>query len=146
MVRRCQAVLLILALLAAPMALYARGAANDMSDCGGMCCLPHGHHTPQPMPHHHAAATPAKDAECHHADANAEINAASKSQLSCALECAMHSGPHASNYGLLTPMAPTRPSDINLLRMNQQSLRVTLSEAQSVRTGFLASPFQPPRA
>jgi hypothetical protein len=140
MVRRAQAVLLILALLAAPLALYARGTANEMHDCGGMCCLPHGHHAPQPAPHHQAPATPAREADCHHADA------APKSELSCALECAMHSSPHSSNLGLLAPIAPTKPSDIVVLRIAQKSQTAPRNIAQMVCNGFLASPFQPPRA
>jgi hypothetical protein len=148
MVRRFQALLLVLALLASPLALYARGAANEMSDCGGMCCLPHGHHAPQRAQQNQAAATPAKDADCHHDDAGAEVNAsdAHKSQLSCALECAMHSSPHASSYGLLTTMAPTKPSEVAVLRVAQKSHAASFQVEQTVRSGFLASPFQPPRA
>jgi hypothetical protein len=40
--------LVIVALLATPLALLARAVEPGMPDCNGMCCLPHGghHHAP----------------------------------------------------------------------------------------------------
>ncbi len=137
MFRRAQAILVLLALLAAPLALYARGAADAMPDCNGMCCLPHHHHAPQPAP-----ATPEKDADCHHAAAAP----ASEAAHSCAFDCAMRGNRHQMNYGLLAPIAPTRPSDLTSIRIAVDITRAVAAPIELALPGFYASPFQPPRA
>jgi hypothetical protein len=139
--RRAQTILVIVALLATPLALLARAVGPGLPDCNGMCCLPHGHHAPQSAPRHHAIpVTPAKDASCHHEDA------APTSALNCTLDCAMHSSPHGSNYGLLTSIAPTKPSNLFSLRLPPQTQSASSGATAFPRSGFLASPFQPPRA
>ncbi|MGA8038295.1 MAG: hypothetical protein WA823_03845 [Candidatus Acidiferrales bacterium] len=140
MFRRAQAMLVVLALLAAPLALYARGSADAMPDCNGLCCLPHHHRAPQPT----LAAQPAaeKDPECHHASATPSP----ESSHTCAFNCAMHGNPHSMNYGLLSPIAPTKPSNLAVLCVATKSQHIASSASQNPPTVFLASPFQPPRA
>jgi hypothetical protein len=138
---RAQAVLVIVALLATPLALLARANDSGMADCNGMCCLPHGHHVQQPAPMHHATPmTPAQDPSCHHE------GAPPTSTLNCSLDCAMHSSPHGANYGLLNPIAPTKPSSLFSLRLPWQTQSASSGATAFPRSGFLASPFQPPRA
>jgi hypothetical protein len=48
--RRAQAILVVVALLAAPLALLARGMACESSSCTMMCCLPQGSHSHQGQP------------------------------------------------------------------------------------------------
>ena len=132
---RAQAVLMIIALLATPLA---RATDPSMANCDGMCCLPHGHHAPQSAPGHHAIpVTPAKDASCHHEDAPPT------SALNC---CAMHPRPHSFNYSLLDPIAPTKPSNLVSLPLPPQTQSASSGVTVFPRSGFLASPFQPPRA
>ena len=140
MFRRAQAIVVVLALLAAPLALYARGTADDMSDCNGMCCPAHHHHAPQPA----AAAQPApdKDNECHHAEAASAMEASH----TCAFHCAMHGKPHSMNFGLLAPIAPTKPSDIASIRIAIDATRAADASTDLAPSGFHASLFQPPRA
>jgi hypothetical protein len=146
MFRRAQAIVAVLALLAAPLALYARGTANAMPDCNGMCCLPHGHHAPQNVPAHHADATPPEtDAQCHHASAAAPPSHAETGHA-CAFQCDMHPNPPSIDYGRVAPLPPTKPSNlVDLLIVFEAHLRAPLS-TQSAISCFLDSPFQPPRA
>jgi len=161
MFRRVQALVLVLALLATPLALYARGIASDMPNCNGMCCLPQHHHTSQPTsaeqpaiavhsapaadsdcPHHHAAPATKASAAQNHANAAASEEASH----SCAFHCAMHSKPHAMTFGLLAPIAPTKPSDLAAIRIAIDTTRAIAASTDLAPSGFLASPFQPPRA
>ena len=48
--RRAEIILVIVALLATPLALVARGMACESSACTMMCCLPHGSHSHQGQP------------------------------------------------------------------------------------------------
>jgi hypothetical protein len=169
--RRFQAAVVVLALLIAPLALYARGAADAMRDCNGMCCLPHAHSMSMPMampaaePPQRAESPTAAEPECHHeaaAKVAARQSAAAHTQQSpetqhtasanrsaamqCALHCAAHRAPHSGSFGLLVPIAPTKPSSIVMIRVAIDSQRLALAGAQASPHGFLASPFQPPRA
>src|SRR5277367_5500731 len=54
--RRVKAILVIVALLSAPLAVLAQTSSEDMPSCGGMCCLPH-HAAHNPASHHASAAT-----------------------------------------------------------------------------------------
>jgi len=130
MLRRAQAVLLVLALLVTPLALFARTTNPD--SCDGMCCLPHGSHS-APM-RLARAIPPAKDADCHHA------------ALRCAIECSMKSGHHPFHFGLLAPIAPTKPSAIVSLALNSNSNAAPFPSNQIHITAFAATPFEPPRS
>ncbi len=130
MFRRAQALLVVLALLATPLALFARTTTPDT--CDGMCCLPHGSHT-SPMRHAPHAA-PTKDAECHHA------------ALTCAIECSMKSGHHQFNWGLLAPIAPTKPSALASIVLAPHSNSVVMPSRQTDLAAFASTPFQPPRS
>jgi hypothetical protein len=138
---RAQAVLVIIALLATPLALLARATDPNRANCDGMCCLPHGHHAPQHVPSHHAAhVTPRIDASCGHDDA------VPAPALSCMLDCTMHSSPRGSSFGLLAPIAPTRASSIFSLRLPLETQPKVPGTIEFLGSGFLPSPFQPPRA
>jgi len=49
---RAKAALVIIALLATPLALLARAMACESSTCAMMCCLPHSSHSSAPVPCH----------------------------------------------------------------------------------------------
>jgi hypothetical protein len=90
--RRTKAILVIIALLATPLALLARAAGIDAMDCNGMCCLPHGpHHS---MPHHPPQSSTHDSISCEHGAA-AHI-----------FECAMNAGHQHMDYGFFSPSAP----------------------------------------
>jgi hypothetical protein len=161
MFRRAQAILLVLALLATPLALYARVIASDVPNCNGMCCLPQHHRTPQPAPTEPPAiavhSAPAADSDCphHHATPTTKASAAQNhanavaseaASHSCAFYCAMHSKPRAMTFGLLAPIAPTKPSDLAAIRIAIDTTRAIAASTDFTPSGFLASPFQPPRA
>jgi hypothetical protein len=122
--RRAQAILVIVALLATPLALLARSAAGSMSGCAGMCCPTHGSH---------AARVLHEKMLCHHGE------------LGHVLECTMTSGHHGVDYGLIVPVAPTAPSAIASVGIPDLSRAVTAQLHEAAASGFLSTPFQPPR-
>lgn len=131
--RRTQAILVILALLATPLALLARATGMDSMACNGMCCLPHGHH------HSMAADAPQRSARdgmsCEHG------------ALGHILECTMKPGHQRMEYGFLSPLAPTRPSALAAVAaLNLPRVASFHSPAENLSAGFLADPFQPPRS
>jgi hypothetical protein len=130
--RRTQAILVILALLATPLALLARATGMDSMACNGMCCLPHGQH-------HSAANTsqrsPHDGMSCEHG------------ALGHLLECAMKSGHQRLDYGFLSPLAPTKPSTLaSVSALNLPRVARFQSRTETPSAGFVANPFQPPRS
>jgi len=119
--RRAQAILVIVAMLATPLALLARGVNGDASECSSMCCLPHGHHAAQH-----------KQMECHRAE------------MGHCLECTMKSGTH-SDYGLLAPIVPTMPSAVAFVAIPDVSGDILCLFSEISAAGFVFVPFQPPR-
>jgi hypothetical protein len=123
--RRAQAILIILALAAVPLALLARASANSMSCCTTMCCPAHGHH-PDAM---------AMGMICHRDAASAPGHCL----------CAMHS-PLAADLGLFAPMPPTAPIPAAGL-VPPDFFRQFVSAGRGLAPlGFSAPPFEPPRA
>jgi hypothetical protein len=131
--RRAQAILVIVVLLATPLALLARASDSGMADCNGMCCLPHGghHHSPAQAP---SQQPPKDDMDCHHGAAGHMM------------ECSMSSGQHM-DYGLVAPFPPAQTSALASLDQPKMS-RFTNSQFRGghLAAGFLAGPFQPPRS
>ena len=131
--RRTQAILVILALLATPLALLARATGMDSMACNGMCCLPHGQH------HSIAANTsqrsPHDGMSCEHG------------ALGHIMECAMKPGHQRMEYGLVSPLAPTRPSALaSIESLNLPRVARFQSPTGTPSAGFAANPFQPPRS
>jgi hypothetical protein len=119
--RRAQAILVIIALLATPLALLARGVNGEASECTSMCCLPHGHHAAQH-----------KDMECQHG-ATGHV-----------FECTMTSG-HHTDYGLIAPVAPTLPSAVAFVAIPDVSRDILAQFGEVSVVGVRSGPFQPPR-
>lgn len=119
--RRAQAILVIVALLAAPLALLARGIQRDASECNNMCCLPHGHHAQQH-----------KLMECQHGE------------LGHAFECSMKSGHHIA-YGLSAPLVPAAPSAIVAIAIPDANGEIFAPFREFSAIGFLSAPYQPPK-
>jgi len=114
--RRAKAILVIVALLAIPLALLARSGSCEQAQC--MCCLMHG-----------AKAQHGKGMSCSH----------------CAgKKCGM--GAAIPDFGLNALMAPTAPAAVAALHAPGAQRRVVLSFAQSNVAGFTSIPFEPPRA
>jgi hypothetical protein len=132
--RQVQAIFVVVALLAMPLALLARAVDPGMPDCNGMCCLPHGSH-------HHAPARnsspepPKDDRACHHGAAGH------------LMECSMRSGEQRMDYGLLAPFPPAHTSALAFIdRPNVSRFGNLQFLADNLPAGFLAGPFQPPRS
>ena len=119
--RRAQAILVIIAMLATPLALLARGVNSEASECSSMCCLPHGHHAAQH-----------KDMECEHG-ATGHV-----------FEYTMTSS-HHTNYGLISPIVPTVPSAIASLEIPDVSREALAQFLKISASAVLAAPFEPPR-
>jgi len=132
---RAQAILVIIALLSAPLSLMAHSANADPATCGGMCCLPHHAHQ------HPASRQPAQQNHQHHGES---CDHDATSQLpNCAFDC----GHPRQDYSFLSPIAPTRPSNLaSIARLNSPRNAKFQLAAQNVAPGFFANPFQPPRA
>ena len=132
--RQVQAIFVVVALLAMPLALLARALDPGMPDCDGMCCLPHGSH-------HHAPARnsspepPKDDMACHHGAAGHMM------------ECSMRSGEQSMDYGLFAPFPPGRTSSLAFIdRPKVARFADSQFPAGNLSAGFLAGPFQPPRS
>jgi hypothetical protein len=119
--RRAQAILVIVALLATPLALLARGVSSEASECSNMCCLPHGHHAAQH-----------KNMECQHGGTGHLI------------ECTMTSSHHMA-YGLIAPIAPTVPSAIAFLAIPDNGREILARFGELSTAGLVSVLFQPPR-
>jgi len=132
--RRVHAILVIVALLATPLALLARANDSGMADCNGMCCLPHGGHHHSPA-RNTAPASHEEEMACHHG------------ALGHMMECSMRSGQHRMDYGLLAPLPPAQTYGIASINPPKVS-RISSSPfpTGNLSAGFLAGPFQPPRS
>lgn len=120
--RRAHAILVILALLATPMALLARSDCNQ-SACDCMCSL----------------VTKTLLAHPRHAPLLCGQAAGSTHQ------CAMNTKHHPPDYGLNTLMAPTAPLPVASVMASTATAQVFTPSALSAPSGFLAVPFLPPR-
>ncbi|MGC1661383.1 MAG: hypothetical protein WA737_15340 [Candidatus Acidiferrales bacterium] len=133
--RSTQAILLVLALLAAPVALLARASfAGGMSACNGMCCAARGHRG-----HAINASVPTDATEanmCHH-------SAASQAEP---CECAMRGNPASPEIAFFVPMAPTAPIPAAELVAPALLRQFVLPERTAPRHGFSSVPFEPPRS
>jgi hypothetical protein len=131
--RRTQAIIVMVALLATPLALLARTSGTDSMACNdGMCCLPHGPH--------HSVAHPTPQGSAHEG-MSCEHGAASH-----IIECTMKAGQHRMDYGLLSPIAPTKPSALaSIAALNLHRITGFQFPAQNLAAGFLKDPLQPPR-
>lgn len=124
--------MLVLALLSAPLSLFARASGGMGNDCNNMCCLVHGRHAA------HLPARPAdsseKDMACHHGEDGH------------AIKCFMNAGQHSMNYGLLAPIAPTAPSAIATVVVPTRSRATLIQSIEFLSSGFTQAPFEPPRS
>jgi hypothetical protein len=113
--RRVQSILLIVALLAIPMSLVARGGACERTQC--MCCLTH------------AKQAHGKTLSCSHCTGRGQ----------CGI------GSAAPDYGLNAPLAPTAPMPQAALAEPVMSGHVLAHYPEAVPSGFFSAPFEPPR-
>jgi hypothetical protein len=121
--RRTHAILVILALLATPLALLAR------SDCGPSAC------------------------HCMCSLVNRSLaSQAHRAQMLCGQaagslhQCAMNTKHHPPDYGLNTLMAPTAPLPIAAFAASVATAQVFAPQMLSVPSGFFSAPFEPPRS
>jgi hypothetical protein len=131
-VKRIQAILVIVALLASPLALLARGMSGDSGDCTRMCCLRHGAHSGAME---HATDSSSSDGMMCHRHAAAH---------NC--ECAMSPRQNSMDYGFLAPIAPTSPSAIVGILNPEVSREYFGRQMKMTLSGFLSAPFEPPRS
>ena len=119
--RRAQAILVSVALLATLLALLARGVGSESPECSSMCCLSHGHHAAQ-----HKAM------ECQHG-ATGHL-----------FECSMTSSHHTA-YGMVAPIVPTVPSALAYLAIPDNSREILAQFGELSAAGLVSVLFQPPR-
>jgi hypothetical protein len=122
--RRAQAILLITVLLATPLALLARAIPGDQTACNRTCCLSRGPHSTEQ----------AERMSCHHGAAGH------------ALDCTVRSDRHQPDYGPIAPIAPTFLASRVELVAPDLTGPLSRPQAASPASGFLAAPFEPPRA
>jgi hypothetical protein len=115
---RAQAVLVVIALLATPLVLVARGIVCDPAECTCMVvCARQVSHS-QPM-----------------------CGAAKHAPM-----CGTHQGHHALDYGFIAPFAPAVPLPHAQLAAPASSSAFVAQYVQSPVVGFSSTPFQPPRS
>jgi len=131
MQRRVQALLLVVALFAAPLALLARASMLIGGACNNLCCLPHGSHAGV---HSDSQDSEEKGMACHHgSDGHA-------------MSCFMRAGHHPLDYGLLAPFPPTTISAFISAPVPVPSRSTLAGTSQPLLSGFTSAPFQPPRS
>ena len=119
--RRIQAVSLVIALLAVPLALVARGYACASQQCTMMCCLPHTH-----------------------ADAHMKMNCSGAGRVPvCAMQCNSHKN---VDYGLASPLAPTQLAEGLALPAPKVARLSFFLVRHMASSGITFEPFKPPRA
>jgi hypothetical protein len=121
--RRAHAILVILVLLATPMALLARSDCEP-SACDCMCSLVNRSLAAQA----HRGST-----LCGHAAGSPH-------------QCAMNAKHHPPDFGLNTLMAPTAPLAVAAFAAPVATAQMFAPSALFAPSGFPAAPFEPPRA
>jgi hypothetical protein len=136
--RRAQAILLTLSLLAAPLALLARGnPCAERACCVKLCCLPHRTAAPPPADHSGSGMP------CHH-ELAASMPAPMPAPIS---DCSMKSGcSHALDFGLASPLPLTVLASLEPLLAPEPVRQALLQLPASSFAGFHAAPFEPPRS
>ena len=128
--RRMQAILVVLAMLAAPMALLARAGACEQPCCATLCCASK----------HSAASQQASGKETGGMLCHRQGQAPSE-------PCIMKSGcNHALDYGFASPLPPTFLMAATVLIVPQLENEITGTAGISPQTGFALMPLQPPRS
>lgn len=116
--RRIQAILVILAFLAAPVALLARGIFCDPAECKCMTVCAHQMSQSKPM--------------C--------------GMAGHAPMCGTHQGHHALDYGFIAPFAPAVPLPQATVAVPTAARLLLATFSQSALDGVFAVPFEPPRS
>jgi hypothetical protein len=109
----------IVALLAAPLALVARGIACNPSQCDCMALC-------------------ARQAAAH----DMHLCGATKH----APMCGTHRGNHSLDYGFIAPLAPTAPLPRIQLAPPTGASELLAAYTQAAIAGFSSAPFEPPRS
>ena len=125
--RRVQAILAIIALLAVPLALFARGEACQKTECP-IC----------------AARESSDQGKGDHGKGD-QSKGASCSRCGGQGKCGMGT-PAAPDYGVNSPMAPTTPEALVTLPEPRAARQDVLYRTQSIAPGFTSAPFNPPRS
>jgi len=122
MIRRIQAVSLVIALLAVPLALVARGYACAPQQCTMMCCLAHKHGS-------------------HSMNMNC-AGRGSAGSSACAMRCSSNKN---LDYGLASPLPPTQLSAALAPAAPRTAETLFSGDYRDVIPGFSRIPFEPPR-
>jgi hypothetical protein len=137
-VRRAQAILLTLSLLAAPLALLARGnACGQRACCVKLCCLPHRAAVPAP------AGRSGSGMSCHHHLAASMPAPIPAPMPDCSMKSACN---HALDYGLASPLPLTVLASGEPLSAPEAFRQAAFQVPASSFAGFHAAPFEPPRS
>jgi hypothetical protein len=118
--RRVQAILVIVAFLAAPIALLARGVFCDPAECDCMTICAHLVSQGKPM--------------------------CGMAKHAAAPMCGTHQGHHALDYGFIAPFAPAIPLPHAALSVPLVSREFAPQFAQVSVDGIHSVPFEPPRS
>jgi hypothetical protein len=115
---RAQAILVVIALLATPLVLVARGIVCDPAECDCMvvCARQVSHSQPK-------------------------CDAAKHTPM-----CGTHQGHHALDYGFIAPFAPAVPLPHAQLSAPVSFIQFVAPYVQSPVAGFSSAPFEPPRS
>ncbi|MGH9564118.1 MAG: hypothetical protein ACRD3S_21915 [Terracidiphilus sp.] len=119
--RRVQSAIVVMAMLAIPLALLARTGPCAQSQCSRMCAM-----------------------------ILRSVNAAQHQHCTCGkaiggAQCANHSSRQIPDYGLNAPIAPTMPSARASIAVLHSERRALVSDAAFASSGFRFELIQPPR-
>ena len=129
--RRGEAILVIVALLAMPLVLLA-GTGAGAGGCGRYCCLPHAAQNSPMSPSENARQT--SEMACH------------RGKLGHLLGCGMNSRRGSSDVALLAPIPPTLLSTSAKLAAPEILRQAFDRQDESSTAGIFTAPFQPPRS
>ena len=124
LMRRTQAILAIVALLATPLALVARGLLCDTSVCACMCCKSHSN-----------SSAP-------------RFTAAELRRITAGYcpYCGRKLQHRPADYGFIAPIAPTAPLPVVTVPSPAIARETPAIFTPSPLSGYLPEPFEPPRA
>ncbi len=125
--RRAQAIFVVLMLAALPLVMLAQ--TGQAPACDGMCCVRHPAHAPGS----HSTPQP-EGMSCHHGVAGHMF------------ECGMHSKQQHPQVALMAPLPATMLSDLAALPLPALNRESLVQTTQIIFPGFLSIPFEPPRA
>ena len=127
----CEALFLVLIMVAAPLVLLGNPLLNSHSKCNGICCRQQKSHSVPTLPD----SRPGREAKL-----NCQRGIAAHIAM-----CIAPSGPH-DQQSVFAPLPPAVLAEPEAIDGAQRIAEVRLPDSYFARAGFASTPFEPPRS